>query len=270
MISPLTAYNLEKLLLTILCTFYGLAILFYCPPKVKFKQKLKLVGFALHLLAFLAHLFLLYIRVVSTGRAPFTGVYESLIFLSVSITFVFLASFWRNGAFGFGRGAAFASWVVIFSAFMLRIFAPHTLTAPRYLPPVLNSIYFVLHVIPAFLAYGCFTMGFFAAITSLGTEVELKAKRRSLAEFYLWPGMILFTVSLGLGSAYSRLAWGQWWIPDLKFTFSLVTWVIFLLALLLRHGKGQGRKGFPWLVIAGFALMVFTFLGTNKGLHDFF
>jgi len=269
MIDALTAYNLEKLVLTVISTFYGLALLFYSPPRIKFKKKIKLAGFGMHLFALLSHTFLLYLRTISTGRMPFFGTYETLLAASWCISAVFVCMIWKKENFGYGRGASLASWIVIFSAFMIRIFGPGLSTAPRYLPPALNSIYYNLHVIPALLAYGCFTMAFFTSVSSLGVKAEQKKKRRSLTELYLWPGVILLALSLVLGSVWSFTAWGRWFVIEPKFVFSYMTWGVFMLALALRHGNDSGRKVFPWLVILGFALTVFTFLGTNKGLHDF-
>lgn len=269
MFDPLTAFTLERPLLIILSTLYGLALVFYSPPKIKAKQAVKIAGLAMHILALLVHSFLLYLRFSSTGHAPFAGLYGTMLFVSWSTSFVFLVLSWKREAFGYGRGAALCSWIVIFTCLMLHIFA-YKNVVPRYLPAILNtSPWFELHTAPALLAYALFTLAFFAALTSLGGKEEARLVRGSMAEFYLWPGMILFTASLVLGAAASRLAWGSWWIWNAKSAFSLVTWGLFFLALASRCEKRLSKRAFPWLVIAGFAAMIFTFFFTNKGLHDF-
>jgi ABC-type transport system involved in cytochrome c biogenesis permease subunit len=200
---------------------------------------------------------------------PFAGLYETLLFISWSTSFVFLALAWKRGAFGYGRAAAGISWIVIFTCLMLHIFV-YKKVVPRYLPAILNtSPWFELHTASALLAYALFTLAFFAALTSLGGKEEIRLVRRSVAESYLWTGMILFTASLGLGAAASRLAWGSWWIWNAKSAFSIVTWGLFFLALLSRWENSWRRRAFPWLVLAGFAAMIFTCFFTNKGLHDF-
>jgi ABC-type transport system involved in cytochrome c biogenesis permease subunit len=269
MFDPLTAFTLERPLLIILSTLYGLALVFYCPPKVKTKQAIKITGLALHILAILIHSFLLFLRFSSTGHAPLTGLYETLLSISWSASFVFLVLSWKRGAFGYGRASASVSWAIIFACLILHVFA-YEKVVPRYLPPILHtSPWFELHTAPALLAYGLFTLAFFAALTSLGGKDEVRPVRRSVASFYLWPGMILFTASLGLGGAASRLAWGSWWMWNPKSAFSLLTWGLFFLALVSRGEKRWAKSAFPWLVIAGFAAMIFTYLFTNKGLHDF-
>ncbi|TET22932.1 MAG: hypothetical protein E3J71_04155 [Candidatus Stahlbacteria bacterium] len=269
MFDPLTAFTLERPLLIILSTLYGLALVFYCPPKINAKRAIKITGLALHITALLIHSFVLFLRFSSTRHAPFAGLYETLLFVSWSTSFVFLLLSWKRGAFGYGRAAAATSWIVIFACLMLHVFA-YEKVVPRYLPAVLHtSPWFELHTAPALLAYALFTLAFFAALTSLGGNKEVRPVRRSVASFYLWPGMILFTASLGLGGAASRLAWGSWWVWNPKSAFSLITWGLFFLALLLRGEKRWAKRVFPWLMIAGFAAMIFTYLFMNKGLHNF-
>ena len=269
MFDPLTAFTLERPLLIILSTLYGLALVFYCPPAIKAKRAIKITGLALHIAALLIHSFVLFLRLSSTGHAPFAGLYETLLSISWSTSFVFLVLSWKRGAFGYGRGAALVSWAIILACIMLHVFA-YERVVPRYLPPILyTSLWFELHTTPVLLSYSLFTLAFFAALTSLGGNKEVRPVRRSVASFYLWPGMILFTASLGLGGAASRLAWGSWWVWNPKSAFSLVTWGLFFLALLTRGEKRWAKRAFPWLVIAGFAAMIFTYFFTNKCLHDF-
>lgn len=269
MFDPLTAFTLERPLIIILSTLYGLALVFYCPPAIKAKRAIKITGLALHIAALLIHSFVLFLRFSSTGHAPLAGLYETFLSISWSTSFVFLVLSWKRGAFGYGRGAALVSWAIIFACLILHVFA-YEKVVPRYLPAVLHtSSWFELHAAPALLAYALFTLSFFAALTSLGGKKEVRPVRRSVASFYLWPGMILFTASLGLGGVASRLAWGAWWMWNPKSAFSLVIWGLFFLALLLRGEKRWTKYAFPWLVIAGFAAMIFTFFFTNKGLHDF-
>lgn len=269
MFDPLTAFGLERPILTALSTLYGLAFVFYCPPNIKAKKTLKIIGFAFHFIALLGHTFLLYLRLTSTGHVPYASLYETLLALGWCTSFVFLTLSWKRGAFGYGRGAAFVSWTIVLTAFFMHAFA-YQRVVPRYLPAVLNSSpWFGLHTAAALLGYALFTLAFFAALTSLGGKNEARVQRRTVAEFYVWIGMILFTAAIGLGAAASGLAWGSWWTWTQKSAFSLVTWGLLFLALVTRGEKSWGKRAFPWLVIAGFAVMVFTYFFTNKGLHNF-
>lgn len=271
MLSPQTAFGMERMVLAILASLYGLAFIFYSPPKTKRKRTFKLIGLGIHILALAGSSFLLVLRMISTtlmtGHLPFVTGYETLLLLGWCFSFVFLVTAWRKPAFGFGRAAAVLSWGTVLTALILHIVALK-LVIPRYPLPVLGSIVFEPHVIAGFLAYACFAMAFFPALTSLLVKKETRPVHRAVAEFYIWPGIILFTLALALGSYNSMRIWGAWWIPASKMAFAVATWGIFTLALVSRRAK-RTSGAFPWLVILGFAVMIFTYVGTNKGLHDF-
>lgn len=262
------AFSMERIILAVLSSAYGLTFILYCPPQTRFKKAIKTSGFVLHILAVALHTFLLFLRITSARHLPVVGLYESLLFFSWCVSFVFLVLSWRNGTFPYGRGVAVASWVTVLTLFIMHV-ANLKKALPRYLEPVLGTARFEPHVVLAFLAYAGLTLAFFAAVTALVREETLKAQREAVSEFYLWPGVILLTASLVMGSALSRLAWGSWWVWEPKMIFSLVTWILFVLALALKREGRVGRRAFPWLVIAGFVLIILTFFVANRGVHDF-
>lgn len=296
MFEPLKLFAFEKTALVIIEGLYLISAIFYSPPAMKTKKLLKAVGLAFHILATLLTAGFLVMRFFVTGHAPFVVFYEAIVFLAFSVSLVFLILSWRKGVFGFGRGASILSWLLTLIALIQRLL-DQSGTYPRYLVPQLSSSWFELHAATAFLAYACFVLASFAAVTSLTTtRNEAKLERRSVTEFFLWPGVILFTVSLILGALASQKALGAWWIWEPKQTGSLTIWSLFVLALVLRKGKAAGlaaggqktplsgegrdkpatgqRKGgggvlFAWLTIAGFLAMLLTFLAANSGSHKF-
>ncbi|HEY6005457.1 MAG TPA: cytochrome c biogenesis protein CcsA, partial [Anaeromyxobacter sp.] len=65
------------------------------------------------------------------------------------------------------------------------------------------------------------------------------------------------------GSVWAKSAWGDWWVWDPKENWSLVTWLIFGSYLHLRRVKGWRGDRAAWLVIVGFAVVMFTYLGMS-------
>ena len=268
---PLKLYMTEKIILAILSTFYATTLMLYSPPKTSLKNKnrIKKAGFILHILALLANTAMLFMRFLVVWHAPFASLYESLIFLAWAISFIFLISSWYKPAFGYGRAATLSSWIIILASLIIHI-TNQAATVPRYLPPVLNSIWFGAHALPAFLAYACFILSFMITLSSLtSTEYEVRKKRRAIAEFYLWPGVILFTIALTLGAIASRQAWGNWWIWNKKSVFSLLTWGLFIMAILSRRNRYSAKIVFPIFIILGFIAMFYTYFFANSGLHNF-
>ena len=85
-------------------------------------------------------------------------------------------------------------------------------------------------------------------------------------------GFPLLAAGIGLGAFWANDAWGRYWGWDPKETAALVTWLIFAVyihARGLRQLRGHRRA---WIVIAGFAAVLFTYLGVNlwiSGLHSY-
>ena len=104
-------------------------------------------------------------------------------------------------------------------------------------------------------------------------------------------GFPLLGIGVALGALWANDAWGRYWGWDPKETAALVTWLIFALYL---HARGlqpapagntarpvappsaRRRRSWlppgPWIVVLGFAAVLFTYLGVNlwiSGLHSY-
>jgi ABC-type transport system involved in cytochrome c biogenesis permease subunit len=81
---------------------------------------------------------------------------------------------------------------------------------------------------------------------------------RALALGYPWMSLVLIT-----GAIWAQLAWGRYWSWDIKETWTLATWLVYTIVLHLRTLRGWRGKPIAALTIVGFALVLFTFLGTG-------
>jgi len=94
----------------------------------------------------------------------------------------------------------------------------------------------------------------------LGTAVVDNEK---LANGIMRFGFVLLTAGLLMGAFWAKSAWGDYWVWDPKETWSLVSWMIFVIVLHLRYlGHWRGRR-FAVLLIVGFGAVMFTYLGMN-------
>ena len=85
---------------------------------------------------------------------------------------------------------------------------------------------------------------------------------------FAFPLMALVVI---LGAVWAKVAWGQYWSWDPKETASLVTWLIYggyLHARVVRGWRGQRSA---YLLIIGFAAVLFTYFGNYffGGLHSY-
>ncbi|MEI8355941.1 MAG: c-type cytochrome biogenesis protein CcsB [Deltaproteobacteria bacterium] len=228
---------------------------------------------------FILHCAFTLFRYHEAGYTPITNMHESFSFFGLAIVGIFIA---------FERRYR----VVILGAFVLPV-ALLLLIASFSFPsailpllPVLKSRWLLVHTTFAFSGYAAFTLAFCAAVMYLIQEHYLKYKKLGALYHKLPPldtlddinyhcltiGFPLFTVAIITGAIWAETAWGSYWSWDPKETWSLITW--FLYAALL-HGRlttgWRGRRA-AILAIAGFIVLLFTFLGVNfflPGLHSY-
>jgi cytochrome c-type biogenesis protein CcsB len=148
------------------------------------------------------------------------------------------------------------------------------------LPPALQSPWFVPHVMVYFVGYAALAIAFVLATVQLlaprvpaiqrllsaragtimtGKPLDVEKMSYELVRF----GFALLTIGLLVGSVWAKSAWGDFWVWDPKENWSLVTWLVYAGYLHLHRVRGwRGDKG-AWLLIAGFAVVMFTYLGMN-------
>jgi len=229
-------------------------------------------GFVVHI-AFTLH------RFFDAGHTPITNLHESLSFFSMAVVGVFIF-FQRRFK------------VVVLGSFVTPLALVMLLLSTLFpmgigpLNPALKSKWLAIHTIVAFLGYGAFAVAFGAAVVYLIQERFLKRKKLgglfqrlpsldTLDEINyrcLTFGFPLLTVAIITGAIWAETAWGTYWSWDPKETWSLITWFVYAALLHGRLTTGWRGRRAAWLSIAGFCVVIFTFLGVNlllSGLHSY-
>lgn len=173
---------------------------------------------------------------------------------------------------------------IIFIAMVVALRSP-TGTAVPELPRGLDSRWLAAHIPVMFVAYAAFGHAFAVGLAYLLQESQLKSKNPTRLAFRLPPldeldrlinriiawAFPMLTVGLLLGARWAFDAWGRYWAWDAKETAALVTWLVYLGFLVLRTvGGWRGRKT-AYLSLAGFAVVMFTYVGANhlSRMHAF-
>ena len=228
---------------------------------------------------FLLHLVMIIHRYVVAGHTPITNLHESLSFFSMAIVGVFL--FFQRRF----KVVVLGSFVTPIALLMLLLSTLFPMGIAQ-LNPALKSKWLAVHTIVAFLGYGAFAVAFGVAIVYLIQERFLKRKKLgglfqrlpsldTLDEINyrcLTFGFPLLTVAIITGAIWAETAWGTYWSWDPKETWSLITWFVYAALLHGRLTTGWRGRRAAWLSIAGFCVMLFTFLGVNlllSGLHSY-
>lgn len=213
-------------------------------------------------------------RWIQADRAPFKSLFESLVFFAFTTTFVYLAFEKLYKTRAFGAIAMFLSLAML--GYALGKWDAEIVK----LPPALQSAWFVPHVVVYFVGYAAVSLAFALAVVQLlaprvalvkkllavragtitsGKPLDVEQMSYELVRF----GFVLLTIGLLVGSIWAKSAWGDYWVWDPKENWSLVTWLVYGGYLHLRRVRGwRGEKG-AWLLVMGFAVVMFTYLGMS-------
>lgn len=132
--------------------------------------------------------------------------------------------------------------------------------------PVVSAAFFV--IILGGLFFGLFKLRgekILSNIPKLEVLDDLNYKLVSVC----FPG---FTLMLILGAVWANESWGTYWSWDPKETWGLVTWLAYASFLHTRFTHGWKGRRSAYFAIAGFAFMLFTYLGVSyllPGLHSY-
>lgn len=197
------------------------------------------------------------------GRIPLMGPRETLGFLAFAIGVTYVIVRWK-------RKRDLFTWltVALILCFVLGSFvSPKGMPGP--LPPVLNTIWFELHVILSFVAYALFAIGSLYGILYLFRD-EPGSETNQYRNLLL--GYVLFSVAMIFGGIWAFLAWGTYWLWTPKELWTTIVWFFYSLYLHARLVRGWAGPKVVWMGIIGFAIVLFTYVGVSllmKSSHEF-
>jgi len=213
-------------------------------------------------LGLLLHAGYIFYRGFSLGRLPLVGVHDTVLFYAFSTAGIAVLVEWKQNLSGLCRRVFPVVLVLmVVSLFSKRVDTP--------LPPVLNTYWFELHVALSFISYALFTLGM-----GLGL-LYLKHGEQTLERLQystILTGYSLFSLSMVFGGIWAQFAWGTYWLWTPKELWTTILWVYFSLYLHGRLVRGWFGRRVAWMGIAGFAVMMFLYLGVSllmKSSHSF-
>nr|YP_009122245.1 cytochrome c biogenesis protein CcsA [Vertebrata lanosa]AJH66003.1 cytochrome c biogenesis protein CcsA [Vertebrata lanosa] len=247
----------------------------------------------------------LILRWIENKYFPLSNLYESLIFLGWSITFlqIFIENKTKNKFIG-----PITIPIVLFIIGFATISVPNELKLASPLVPALKSNWLMMHVTVMILSYGTLITGsllsFLLLIISNSKTLQIEgnsspSSKKILLKYQLQNankisnnlnrlklvqlidnlsyriigfGFPLLTIGIISGAVWANDAWGTYWSWDPKETWALITWIIFAIYLHSRiNNKLEGKK--PAMIASlGFIIIWICYLGVNflgKGLHSY-
>lgn len=211
------------------------------------------------------------IRMSVTGHGPFSNQHEFAVAFAWGILLAYVIFEWLYKL----RTLSLA---VLPVTIAMMVYAMNLdATVNPLVPALQNSVMLTLHVGFAVLAYGTACVSFAAAALWL-IRPKIKAKRFPSQDTFDDIGyraaaltFPLLTIMIVLGAIWADTAWGRYWGWDPKETAAFVTWLTYggyLHARVVRNWRG---KKAAWLLIIGFATVLFAYFGNHffGGLHSY-
>ena len=157
------------------------------------------------------------------------------------------------------RGIELTAWFAIASAVALAGALMMPMQAAWRQMPALQSPWFAPHVTSYVIAYGLMAVAAALAVKSFwadgqGGNMPWLGK----AEAVMRLGFPFMAFGLWSGALWADAAWGRYWAWDIKEVWSLMTWSVYAACFHLPHARAR-----RWLILAGFACVVVTFLVVN-------
>ena len=204
-------------------------------------------------------------RGAELGRLPLVGPHDTISFLAASIA-AFAIPFGYNL-----RNEQRRDFFGIIAA-VAAIFTVCALTAKQHdspLPPILKTVWFECHVVLAFMSYALFGIAAVLGYFFLKHRVSVTDGLQYRAVLI---GYCLFTLSMIFGGIWAYLAWGTYWVWTPKELWTSISWAFYSFYLHARLRQWWMGRPMAYLSIAGFAVVLFTYLGVSllmKSSHSF-
>ena len=208
------------------------------------------------------------------GEPPFGNMYHVQVVLSLCFPPLALAVAARPGL----------RWTVVYFAFVSALPLIGALFLERDMAwrrmPALQSPWFVPHVLAYMIGYALAAVAFAMTLVSAAarTPPDQGGAETRDAELAVYETLRLafpfMTFGLFSGALWAEQAWGAWWSWDPKETWSLITWMLYVVYFHCRATPSLRPFALPAQILAFLALLT-TFLLVNLlprlagGLHSY-
>lgn len=161
-------------------------------------------------------------------------------------------------------------WIPALSTLLSLVFSLRNLIDPaihtQALQPVLNSFWFVPHVITYIFAYGLLAVTFLLSVYHLLFPQRKALETQAHIDRLSGIGSAFLLLGICLGIVWAKQAWGNFWAWDPKETWALATLLCYGIALGLRHCPevpALSVKGSLVFQILGFLCLQICWYGIN-------
>jgi cytochrome c-type biogenesis protein CcsB len=207
----------------------------------------------------------LVLRTIAVGHAPWSNLHEVSAAFAAALVVSHLVIARRAPTAGLAPIVALVAAGLV--AFALSLDDRIDPLVPALQQPLLLTV----HVGSAILAYALSGVAFAAAVAELvqratGDRAALlppAASARAVGHRAVLLAFPILTLAIVLGSVWANLAWRSYWSNDPKELAAAATWLVFGAYLHVAGRRDRWAGLAPWLVVAGFAGVLFTYIGAG-------
>lgn len=209
-------------------------------------------------------------RAHAAGHWPLTNRYECALCLvwTILAIYLLLELSWRER-----RAGAFVLAIALLVA-TYALTRPAEMQAIAPLLPALRSAWLPVHVLSTLIGYGAFGVAGGLGLMRLiqkpvhspnGNGMEKprlsEDELERTIERAVALGLPWLTLGILTGAIWAQRAWGRYWGWDPKETWTLVTWLWYILVWHVWPLPAWRGRRLAALAVAGFGLVCFTFIG---------
>jgi cytochrome c-type biogenesis protein CcsB len=260
-------FKIAPLLLTgSLAAYLGSVVLYMVHLRIR-RPMLWRSAFTLVMTAFVLQSIFLAQRWLAAGYLPVTNLFSTLFFFSWSLaaTYIYFELRYRLHAAGL--------FVIFLNLLLLGSALPRDPAIPP-LVPSLDTALFTLHIVFSFIGYAFFAMAFSLGVLYL-VQRRIQSRLlpdlpllRKLNEEAVFLGFCLFTLCMIFGGIWAYIAWGHYFSWNIKGIWSFLVWLFYAGMCHAKFVRRWQGSGYALLSIAGFGVVLFTYLGIGLLLNS--
>lgn len=258
--------------------FYLLAAIFVIGSWIFKTRNIYLASLVLTFLGFAFHVYGFVLRILISGRAPVSNMYETVVWVPLgAIVFGAIIELKMKNKF-----TILGANICAFLALLLASIAP-TILDPSIQPleAVLRSNFWLsTHVTTITISYSAFFLAFVLGDINLIYFIldpkKWASKIRTINDSIyrlIQIGIILLAVGIVLGGVWADYSWGRFWGWDPKETWALIALLGYLAMLHARLVNWLKQFGMSAAAVASFSLVIMAWYGVNyvlgEGLHSY-
>lgn len=213
-------------------------------------------------------------RTAATGHAPWSNLHEFSAAFAFGLLAVFIGLAMRRPI------AGLTPLVAVVAAALLGVSLAQPDEVRPLVPALQAPLLLTIHVGTAMLAYAIGAVAFAAALGEIAQRatrdgisvLPSAAVCRAAAHRAAILAFPILTAAIVLGSFWANLAWRSYWNNDPKELAAAATWLVYGGYLHVAGRRDRWAASAPWLLVLGFAAILFTWLGAGLlfvGQHSY-